>query len=118
MTGIFFNPRTTDKRVGQEQAFFGKISAHLPAGTSGKGAREDVGQGAELELRHASQRHVVKGRAVGEVQLLEVEAPVQVGLRSLLVDLGLDVGLLEADSALGLLADDGDVVLQGRESFG
>jgi len=48
---------------------------------------------------------------VREVQLLEEEAPVQVRLRSLFVDLGLDVGLLEADRAVGLLANEGDVVL-------
>lgn len=88
-----------------------RVSVHLSTGTSGKGAREDVGQGAELQLRHLRQRHVVEGRAVGEVQLLEEEAPVQVRLRSLVVDLRLDVGLLKADRAVGLLANEGDVVL-------
>lgn len=48
---------------------------------------------------------------MGEVELLEEEAPVQVRLRSLVVDLGLDVGLLKADRAVGLLANEGDVVL-------
>lgn len=80
-------------------------------GTSGKGAREDVGQGAKLELCHLRQRHVVKDRAVREVQLLEEEAPVQAGLLSLVVDLRLNVGLLKTDGAVGLLANEGDVVL-------
>lgn len=53
---------------------------------------------------------------MGEVQLLEEEAPVQVRLRSLIVDLRLDVGLLKADRAVGLLADKGDVVLCGARS--
>lgn len=48
---------------------------------------------------------------MGQVQLLVVEAPVQAGQGALLVDLGLDVGQLEADSAVGLLADEGDVPL-------
>lgn len=85
-------------------------------GTSGKGAREDVGQGAKLQLSHLRQRHVVKDRAVGEVQLLEEEAPVQVSLLSLVVDLRLDVGLLKADGAIGLLANEGDVVLRKAAS--
>jgi hypothetical protein len=83
----------------------------LSTGTSGKGANEDVCQRAELQLCHLGQGHVVKLLSVGEAQLLEVISPIQVGLRSLLVDLGLDVWLLEADRAGSLLTNESDVVL-------
>ena len=106
MKGMF-SPRKIRQLDGS--AF--RISSRLSTGTSGKGAREDVGQGAELQLRHPRQRHVVEDRAVREVQLLEEEAPVQVRLCSLLVDLSLNIGLLKADGAVGLLANEGDVVL-------
>lgn len=102
--------RSKDIQQGIEQQS-PSISVHLSTGNCAKGTRDDVGQGAELELRHSGQRHVVKIRAVGEVELLEVVAPVQDGLLSLLMNLSLDVGLQEADGARGLFADDGDVPL-------
>lgn len=76
-----------------------------------QGTRKDVRDATKLQVGHLRKGDVVEVRPVGQVQLLVVEAPVQVGQGALLLNLGLDVGQLKADSAIGLLADEGNVPL-------
>ena len=76
-----------------------------------QGTRKDVRDAVELHIGHLGKSHVVEDGPDGQVQLLEVEAPVQAGQGTLLVDLGLDVGQLTADGTKSLFADQGDVPL-------